>query len=142
VRAFATTVVWFAVMVAGAIPLDAHARSSRVVTIRVRSVLATNHYTDVLPKGPSRGDVSRQSDVLINLRPQFGVAAGQVIGKDQAARNLEDALQAAVQAGDIAAVQELLAEQAAIASGKRVPEAWGGLFGWTSAAAGVGAVLC
>jgi len=74
----------------------ADARSSRIVTIRVRSVIVSNSYNDVAPKGPSAGDVVHQADRLINLRRQFGKPIGAAIGSDRAVIKLTSATSATV----------------------------------------------
>jgi hypothetical protein len=69
---------------------------SRVVTIRVRSIIVSNSYNDVAPKGPSAGDVAHQADRLVNLRRQFGAAIGATIGADRAVIRLASATSATV----------------------------------------------
>lgn len=46
---------------------------------------------------------------------------------------LGPALEAAVEAGDVSAVRQLLSDQGALNTARRVPRAWAGVLGWLSA---------
>jgi hypothetical protein len=63
------------------------------------------------------------------------VQSFRVLAYSQALRDFDAALQAAIAAGDINAVQRLLLEQGALNAARRIPEAWAGVLGWTSVGA-------
>lgn len=73
----------------------------------------------------------------LSLIPGAGaeVQSLRALAYSQALRDFDAALQAAIEAGDINAVQRLLLEQGALNNARRIPEAWAGVLGWTSVGA-------
>jgi hypothetical protein len=72
-----------------------HHKPSAVV-IRLKSVVESNHKTDKPPKGPSKGDVWVERDILFNVTRGFGKAAKAMVGTDQATITFQSATEAHV----------------------------------------------
>lgn len=74
----------FVVLAAAVVAPVGSGRSASTVVIRVKSVLvASNVVKDVLPKGPSKGDVAVDRDDLFNVARQFDKPSGARVGTDR-----------------------------------------------------------